>query len=383
MAADVHPGQVVRLHARDAESADRDLREALGDPHGGARRPRPGRRAAVLLQRPRPRDVRPRATTTPRRSPRSSAARRPRGSSRPARSARSAASTSCTASRRPSPCSPDCCRGPVFPRHESRRPNGARHGRDRRARARDRPGARGARARILVLTARRADVLEALADRDRRPRRRLRPLRPRGGGAAGRGGGAVDVLVANAGDAGQRARSSPSPSSRSTARSTSTCARRSSWRGCWPQGMVERGGGHIVFVSSLSGQGRRRRRRRSTRPPSSGCAGFAQSLREDLRPRGVGVSAVFPGFIRDAGMFHDSGVKLPALRRDEDARATSPAPWSGRSSATGPRSTSRRCRCKVGTAIASVAPEAAAIVQRKLGANQMADRITDAQRDNR
>ena len=27
--ADVHPGQVIRLHARDAESADRDLREAL------------------------------------------------------------------------------------------------------------------------------------------------------------------------------------------------------------------------------------------------------------------------------------------------------------------------------------------------------------------
>jgi small ligand-binding sensory domain FIST len=30
VAADVHPGQVVRLHARDAASADRDLREALG-----------------------------------------------------------------------------------------------------------------------------------------------------------------------------------------------------------------------------------------------------------------------------------------------------------------------------------------------------------------
>jgi small ligand-binding sensory domain FIST len=29
VAADVHPGQVVRLHARDAESADRDLRDTL------------------------------------------------------------------------------------------------------------------------------------------------------------------------------------------------------------------------------------------------------------------------------------------------------------------------------------------------------------------
>ena len=30
VAAEVRPGQVVRLHARDADSADRDLREALG-----------------------------------------------------------------------------------------------------------------------------------------------------------------------------------------------------------------------------------------------------------------------------------------------------------------------------------------------------------------
>ena len=46
VAADVHPGQVVRLHARDAESADRDLREALVDPHDRARRPHAGGRAA-------------------------------------------------------------------------------------------------------------------------------------------------------------------------------------------------------------------------------------------------------------------------------------------------------------------------------------------------
>ncbi len=72
VAADVQPGQVVRLHARDAASADRDLREALGVRMRGARRPHAGRRAAVLLQRPRARAVRRTATTTPRPSPRSS-----------------------------------------------------------------------------------------------------------------------------------------------------------------------------------------------------------------------------------------------------------------------------------------------------------------------
>ena len=60
VAADVHPGQVVRLHARDAESADRDLREALVDPHDRAGRPAARGRAGVRLQRPRARDVRAR-----------------------------------------------------------------------------------------------------------------------------------------------------------------------------------------------------------------------------------------------------------------------------------------------------------------------------------
>ncbi len=107
VAADVHPGQVVRLHARDAASADRDLREALGHPDGGARRARARGRARVLLQRARRGDVRAPRPRRRRRSPRSSAARPRPGSSRPARSARWAASTSCTASPPPSPSSPD------------------------------------------------------------------------------------------------------------------------------------------------------------------------------------------------------------------------------------------------------------------------------------
>ena len=46
VAADVHPGQVVRLHARDAgQRRPRPARGARG-PHGRARRPRAGGRAA-------------------------------------------------------------------------------------------------------------------------------------------------------------------------------------------------------------------------------------------------------------------------------------------------------------------------------------------------
>ena len=43
-----------------------------------------------------------------------------------------------------------------------------------------------------------------------------------------------------------------------------------------------------------------------------GLRGFALSLRDDLHGTGVGSSVVLPGFIRDAGMFADSGQKAPA-----------------------------------------------------------------------
>ena len=76
--------------------------------------------------------------------------------------------------------------------------------------------------------------------------------------------------------------------------------------------MVKNKKGHLVFISSVAG-----------RMPAKGstmyCAtkygmrGFAGSLREDLYGTGVGVSTVFPGFIRDAGMFAKTGVKLPSV----------------------------------------------------------------------
>ena len=74
--------------------------------------------------------------------------------------------------------------------------------------------------------------------------------------------------------------------------------------------MLERKRGHIVFISSISGKV-------ATLGSSVysatkfGLRGFALGLREDLRPHNVGVTTIFPGFIRDAGMFADSGVKLP------------------------------------------------------------------------
>ncbi|HEY2638159.1 MAG TPA: SDR family NAD(P)-dependent oxidoreductase, partial [Solirubrobacteraceae bacterium] len=68
--------------------------------------------------------------------------------------------------------------------------------------------------------------------------------------------------------------------------------------------------GHIVFISSISGKAAQTGSALYS-ATKFGLRGFSTSVREDWRDDGVGVSAVFPGFIRDAGMFAESGTKLP------------------------------------------------------------------------
>jgi short-subunit dehydrogenase len=75
--------------------------------------------------------------------------------------------------------------------------------------------------------------------------------------------------------------------------------------------LVERGSGHLVFVSSISGKAATARASLYA-ATKFGLRGFAFCLRDDLRGTGVGVSVISPGTIRDAGMFADSGVSAPA-----------------------------------------------------------------------
>ncbi len=113
-----------------------------------------------------------------------------------------------------------------------------------------------------------------------------------------------------------------------------------------------------------------------------GLRGFGQGLREDLRPRGVGVSTVFPGFIRDAGMFHESGARLPSYvgtKTPEDvARAVVRAIERDRSEVD-----VAPLGMRLGAAIAGLAPEPVAIVQRRLGASELASQFEEGQRDKR
>lgn len=72
----------------------------------------------------------------------------------------------------------------------------------------------------------------------------------------------------------------------------------------------ERGSGHLVFIASLAAKGSTGRHALYA-GTKAGLRSFAIGLRDDLARDGVGVSVVCPGFIRDAGMFADSGASPP------------------------------------------------------------------------
>jgi short-subunit dehydrogenase len=145
--------------------------------------------------------------------------------------------------------------------------------------------------------------------------------------------------------------------------------------------MTARGRGHLVFINSLSGKA-----------ASGGAAmynatkfglrGFALALRDDLRPHGVGVSTVFPGFIRDAGMFADAGVTLPrgvGTRTPADvARAVVRAVEKNVAEID-----VAPLPLRLGALLGGVAPAFAAAVQRRAGSDKITERMAEGQRDKR
>lgn len=145
--------------------------------------------------------------------------------------------------------------------------------------------------------------------------------------------------------------------------------------------MIARRNGHLVFISSLSGK-------TGTAGTSMysatkfGLRGFGQGLRGDLRPFGVGVSVVFPGFISDAGMFADAGVELPrgvgTSTPEEVADAVAGAVERNRGEVD-----VAPLAMRAGAAFASLAPGLSATVARRAGSDRIATDMTDAQRSKR
>jgi short-subunit dehydrogenase len=165
----------------------------------------------------------------------------------------------------------------------------------------------------LVLSARKADALEALAAELPGDGHRVIPADLSEPGVAERlaaEAGAVDVLVANAGLPGAGWLMDFTPEQVTRALRVNLEGPMLMAQALSP-GMIERGSGHLVFVASLAGK--------SASPLTSiynatkfGLRGFALGLRPDLARKGVGVSLVSPGFVREAGMFADAGAEPPA-----------------------------------------------------------------------
>jgi short-subunit dehydrogenase len=145
--------------------------------------------------------------------------------------------------------------------------------------------------------------------------------------------------------------------------------------------MVGRGRGSLVFISSLSGK--------ASAPGGSmysatkfGLRGFALSLRAELHGTGVGVTVVNPGFIRDAGMFAESNTELPrgvGTKTPDDvahgvARAIERGPAEIDVAPFGLRA---------GATLASVAPGFSEAVARKLGSDKVAEDMAEGQASKR
>jgi short-subunit dehydrogenase len=238
-----------------------------------------------------------------------------------------------------------------------------------------------ARGAELMLTGRRSDVLETLAaELDGARTAAVDLARPAEVERLVAQAGALDILIANAGipAAGRLETFMPEEIDRTlevNLRAPIMLAH------ALLPGMLERRSGHLLFMSSIAGK--------TTVPGNPlyhatkyGLRGFAAALRTDLNDSGVGVSCVFPGFIRDAGLFAASGMRLPpgvGTRSPQDvARATVDAIERNRGEVDVASLVQRG-----GTILAGLAPDVAANVVRRLGGSEIARTAEAGLRDRR
>jgi short-subunit dehydrogenase len=232
----------------------------------------------------------------------------------------------------------------------------------------------------LILTGRRADVLEPLASELDARSLALDLAAPAEVERLVNEAGEVDILIANAALPAAGTLSSFTVEEIDRALTVNLRAPIVLSHALAPA-MVGRGRGHLLFMSSLAGK--------AATPGTSlynatkyGLRGFASALRADLRGSGVGVSTVFPGFIRDAGMFAEAGVKLPpgvgtrspdhvaqavlaAIERNRGEVDVAPLPL------------------RVSAAFAGLAPELAAALARRLGSEEITRQMEAGQRTKR
>jgi short-subunit dehydrogenase len=147
------------------------------------------------------------------------------------------------------------------------------------------------------------------------------------------------------------------------------------------QGWSARGAGHAVYISSIAGKvGTAGGSLYSA--TKFGLRGFAQGMRDEMHSSPIGISVINPGFIRDAGMFADSGAKLPkgvgtntpedvaeavvrAIKHDKGDVDVAPA------------------FIRLSAKLNALTPELVASMSRRLGGSAVSRQIADGQRTKR
>jgi uncharacterized protein len=239
-----------------------------------------------------------------------------------------------------------------------------------------------ARGAVVLLSGRQADVLERLrAELGERAEVLVADLADSAEVAAlPERAGKVDVLLANAALPASGYLTNFEPNHIDRALDVNLRAPIQLSRALVPA-MKDRGFGHLVFISSISGKvGSAGSSLYSA--TKFGLRGFALGLSEDLAGSGVGVTTVFPGFIRDAGMFHDSGAKLPPYIRTKKPEQVAKAVSRGIEREkleidVAPLS------LRLGAMAAALAPAKVNALQRRLGSRDMAAAIARGQADKR
>ena len=164
---------------------------------------------------------------------------------------------------------------------------------------------RGAR---LILTGRRADVLEAMASRLQQARVVTCDLAVRESvDELIAQLSDVDILIANAALPGAGRLCDFAPGEIDRVLDVNLRAPMLLARALAP-GMTARGRGQLVFVSSM-GAKLPAPRLSIYAATKYGLRGFAACLRQELHGTGVGVSVVFPGTVIDVGMYAESGAQ--------------------------------------------------------------------------
>ena len=146
--------------------------------------------------------------------------------------------------------------------------------------------------------------------------------------------------------------------------------------------MATRGRGHIVFVSSMGAK---------VVGPSLGLyaatkaalRALSLALRQDLGSAGVGVSVIFPGPVRDAGMWAEAGLPTPrgaGRCRPPEAVADAVIEAVERNRA---EIEVASAAVRLGAVLAQLKPEWFIALARRVGADQVAANMAAAARDKR